>query len=120
MRLLFRPGVSMTAEQAHRWEQLLRGIAEAIAPGPRLVVVDAHHHAAEFADRLAETLAGIGQDCARLSDQNPLLDEDTWRIGPRSPHASTLADWSPVAHPAARTAVGRRDLAADADPRPAP
>jgi hypothetical protein len=41
--------------------------------------VDGNHHTPEFADRPAETLAVIGQDCARLSDQNPLHGEDAWR-----------------------------------------
>jgi SAM-dependent methyltransferase len=67
---------SMTAEQAQRWDQLLRGIAAAIAPGPRFVVVDGHRHVPVFVDRLAATLAAMGQDSARLSDQNPFLDQD--------------------------------------------
>ncbi len=66
----------MTTEQAQRWDQLLRGIAAAIAPGPRFVVVDGHRHAPMFVDRLATTLAAMGRDWARLSDQDPFLDED--------------------------------------------
>jgi len=47
---------SMTAEQAQRWDQF-RGIAAAIAPGPRFVVVDGHRNAPVFVERLAPPLA---------------------------------------------------------------
>jgi hypothetical protein len=77
------PSASLTTEQAQRWNQLLWDIAEAITPGPRLVVVDGNHQAAAFAARLAETVAAIGQECARLSDQNPTSRPDNCARLPR-------------------------------------
>lgn len=69
----------MTAAQVQRWNELLNGLATVLTPGPRLVVVDAHRHAAVFADRLAHALQSIGQHCLRLTNQSPLHDEDRWR-----------------------------------------
>jgi SAM-dependent methyltransferase len=86
------PGwAAMTAGQVGRWDEVLRTLAEVLAPGPSLVVVDGHRHAAMFADRLADALNSIGQECTRLCDEHPLGDEDAWLAG-RGPRTVALAD----------------------------
>jgi len=71
---------AMTPAQVERWDELLSGLIAVLGAGPRLVVVDGHHHAALFAERIADGLAAIGQRCVRLSGRTPLADEDAWRL----------------------------------------
>src|SRR5262245_9082967 len=67
----------MTSAQARRFDEVLRTLAGVLEPGPSLVVVDGHQHTAMFADRLADTLNALGQECARLIDDHP------GAVGPR-------------------------------------
>src|SRR6185295_6360383 len=62
-----------------RWDEVLDSVAGAVAPGPRVVVVDGAADVAEFADRLAQRLESLGQTCRRLSDEDPRADEAAWR-----------------------------------------
>ena len=82
-----------------RWNQVLDCVATAIGPGPRLVVVDGGAPAGEFADRLAGWLLAHGEPCWRLSDENPLADEDAWRVDQRPTIAiadgATWRAWPP-------------------------
>jgi ubiquinone/menaquinone biosynthesis C-methylase UbiE len=50
---------------------VLRHLAAALSPGPRLVVVDGSADADRFADLLAEAVAASGHDCARVTGEYP-------------------------------------------------
>jgi len=54
-------------ERSARWTQVLRHLAAALTPGPRLVVVDGCGEADRFADVLTQVLAATGQDCVRAN-----------------------------------------------------
>jgi hypothetical protein len=88
---------AMSPAQTDRWAEVLRRLAEALTPGPSLVVVG-HRHAAMFADRLADALGSVGHECGRLSDEHPRPDGDAWlsRRGPRT-----------AGHPPHRLLAGR-------------
>ena len=68
---------------------MLGHLVGALSPGPRLVVVDGHAHAAAFADMLARALAGNGQRSVRVAGEpgatnaEPDRDAITIAAGPR-------------------------------------
>ena len=87
---------------ADRWDEVLCRLVDAIGRGPRTVVVDGAAGSDWFADRLADALRAVGQECARLSDRTPEHDEDAWSQE-AGPSAVALADgprWR--AHPVGR------------------
>src|SRR5215472_7955932 len=69
----------MTDAQRDRWAAVLDTICAVVPAGAAGVVVDGRG-AEAVADRLADVLRSGGRRCLRLSDLNPLADEDTWRI----------------------------------------
>jgi len=82
----------MTDAQRDRWAAVLETLAAAVPAGAAGVVVDGRG-AEVVADRLADFLRPSGRPCLRLSDDNPMGDEDTWRIE-GTPDAVALADGS--------------------------
>lgn len=76
---MFPDWQSMTDAQHERWETVLGTLAAALPPHAAGVIVDGEH-AEVVADRIAHALRSTGRHCVRLTDQNPLADEDTWRI----------------------------------------
>ena len=66
-----------SGERSTRWTQVLRHLAAALSPGPRLVVVDGHAHVEGFVDRLAEAIAAAGHDCVRVTGEHASDDVDT-------------------------------------------
>jgi SAM-dependent methyltransferase len=68
------------ADQTRRWAEVLGSLAAMLPATAASVVIDgADGQAGLLADRLAETLQATGRRCARLTDANPLGDEDAWR-----------------------------------------
>ena len=69
-------GDGMSRAHLERWHAVLSGVAAALVPGPRLVLVDGHEHSTVFADRLCEHLTSVGQPSLRLSSPSFLNDGD--------------------------------------------
>lgn len=80
----------MTDAQRDRWAAVLETLTAAVPADGAGVVVDGRG-AETVADRLADFLRSTGRRCLRLTDGNPLGDEDVWRIE-RTPDTVTLAD----------------------------
>ncbi|HEU5425470.1 MAG TPA: methyltransferase domain-containing protein [Actinocrinis sp.] len=76
---MFPDWQSMTDAQHERWETVLGTLAAALPPHAAGVIVDGEH-AQVVADRIAHALRSTGRHCVRITDQNPLADEDAWRI----------------------------------------
>jgi SAM-dependent methyltransferase len=91
-----RPGAplptwqEMTDAQRDRWAAVLDTLAAAVPAGAAGVLVDGRG-AEVVADRLADVLCSAGRRCLRLTDDNPLRDEDAWRIE-GTPDTVALAD----------------------------
>lgn len=81
-----------SAEQAMRWAELLGSLTRLVPDGaPRIVVDGPPGLTATVADRLAGALRDTGRPALRLSDENPLGDEDAWFTA-ATPQTVTVAE----------------------------
>jgi hypothetical protein len=70
------PAAVASGGRSTRWTQVLRHLAAALSPGPRLVVVDGNDRIDWFADRLTEAVAATGHNCLRVTDGHVPVDAD--------------------------------------------